>query len=160
MLISHLTSLQVFHDLDRAYRLLPEEFYYRQVKDYRRKVSRVYFHISKADSSTIRKGVARFLKKHNHLPLRDSNLVELCDVFDVIYALNRYLYEVPKDYKVSPPLYVQGQDMTLFPWSKNKSGALTYTGMPFNWLNLWPDVQKELDELSRHYKRRADIDPG
>jgi len=160
MILTHnATTAQVLHELNHVYRLLPEVGLGAIFNGYRRRASKVYFHISRADTKTIRKGIVLFLKKYEDLPKSDKDRVKVCGAYDVVYALNRYLFDVPKQYRPDSPLIVVGQDMSLYPWSKNKSGALFYSGEPFNWWMLWPDVRQEFEQLSRKYKRRIEIDP-
>jgi len=166
MFLVQLSAREVQHGLDRAYRLLSEAPATSVVQDYRRKVSRVYFVIIRGDTKTIRKGIELFLKEYEVLPSGNERLSDRrlepwekqCGAFDVVYALNRYLFRVPKGAGLSP-LTIEGQAMALYPWSKESSGALSYTGAPFHWYNIWPDQLKEFDEFSHKFKRRSELDP-
>jgi len=160
MLFNQETTQQVLHDLELAYQTLPVSADYTVAKDFRRKVSKIYFRISHADTSTIRSGVVLFLKKYEGQPKTDQSSQKIYGAYDVVYSLNRYLFEAPKGYQPSSPWVMSGQDMKLYPWAMSSNGALIYSGEPFGYSAIWPNVRKEFNELARKCKRRSEIDPS
>ncbi len=81
------------------------------------------------------------------------------DAHFTVYALTRFLFEVPHDVQdfMSSPHWSEME--VHYPWEKQKSGALYFKGEPTWYLDRWPMTLQEFDVFSKHYLRRTSIDP-